>query len=735
MSQSDKVNSGPQNSVSKSNGFGTFAGVFTPSILTILGVIMYLRFGWVVGQVGLMGTLIIVTLSTAITFLTALSIASIATDQDVRTGGAYYMISRSLGIETGGAVGIPLFLAQALSIALYTIGFAESVVQVFPQFDPRWIGMVTTLLVGALALFSAKIAIRSQFFIMIAIVLSLVSLIFGQGTEVADVGLWEGQGKESFWRVFAVFFPAVTGIMAGVNMSGDLKDPKRSIPRGTFLAIGVGYIIYMSLPIILASRASGESLISDPLIMRKISFWGDAILLGVWGATLSSAIGSILGAPRVLQALARDKVLPKSLRWLGKGKGEDDNPRAGTIFTIALALIAVYFGNLNAVAPVLSMFFLTTYGVLNISATIEKVLGSPSFRPTFKVHWIFSFLGAIACIAVMILINAAATVIAILFIIVLYIWLQRRELQTTWGDVRQGLWMAISRTALLRVKQSADAKNWRPHLMVLSGAPTKRWHLVELGHDLSQNKSLMTVATAITSDVLTAHRRLKMEQNIRDYLQQRGINSLVRVYNTQQVLSGTKSMLSTYGLGQITPNTVLMGASENAAHLNDYCELIGHSYALGKSVLIARSPDVLGHGKYRRIDIWWGGLKANGGLMIVLAHLLQRSRNWKNTEVNVKMLSRSEKAAEGASFNLASLLKEMRVDHNEKVIYEPEKDFYEVLEDNSKGADLVLLGMAIPQDGFDYPAYYQNLNLKTKNLPSTLFVLASQEVEFGEVLS
>ncbi len=697
---------------------------------------MYLRFGWVLGNVGLIGTLAIVSISTAITFFTALSIASIATDQNVRTGGAYYMISRSLGIETGGAIGIPLYLAQALSIALYTIGFAESLTQVFPQFDQKVVGLITTVAVGALALYSAKIAIRSQFIIMAAIALSLISLFFGQPIEETGITYGTPEAAEvGFWRVFAVFFPAVTGIMAGVNMSGDLKDAKRSIPRGTFYAIGTGYLIYMSLPIILSLRAGNQALIDDPLIMRKIAFWGDAILLGVWGATLSSAIGSILGAPRVLQALARDSVLPPALRWLGKGKGEDDNPQAGTLFTLGLALIAVYFGNLNIVAPILTMFFLTTYGVLNISATLEKVLGSPSFRPTFKVHWIFSFLGAIACIWVMLLINASATAIATLFMLILYFWLQRRELQTTWGDVRQGLWMAISRSAILRIKRNVDPKNWRPHILVLSGAPTKRWHLIKLGHDISQNRSLMTVCTALTNPDLQIERQHKMESNIREYLNQRGINALVRIFYAQNVLNDTKAMISTYGLGAISPNTILMGASENPANLSAYCELIRHCYASRRNVVIARQAENLNDQPYKRIDIWWGGLKANGGLMIVLAHMLQRSVNWKNTEVNVKMLSRNEKAAQGASANLSTLLKEMRVDHNEEVICEPDKDFYSVLESDSKGADLVMLGMAIPSSEMDYESYYQGLSRKTKNLPSCLFVLASQEVAFKEVLS
>ncbi len=287
---------------------GTFGGVFTPSLLTILGVIMYLRFGWVVGNVGLLGTLVIVTLSTAITFLTALSIASIATDSQVKGGGAYYMISRSLGIEVGGAVGIPLFIAQALSVALYVIGFAESLVAVFPFLDMKLVGCGVTLTIGLLALFSTEATIRTQYFILAAIVISLLSLVFGSPLVETDVDLWTNRAdtREGFWPVFAVFFPAVTGIMAGVNLSGDLKDPAKSIPKGTFLAVGCGYLVYMTLPIILAQRVDATTLIEDPLIMRKISLWGDGILLGVWGATLSSAVGSILGAPRIHQTIAKD---------------------------------------------------------------------------------------------------------------------------------------------------------------------------------------------------------------------------------------------------------------------------------------------------------------------------------------------------------------------------------------------------------------------------------------------
>lgn len=260
---------------------------------------MYLRFGWVVGNVGLIGTLIIVTLATSITFLTSLSIASIATNAPVKAGGAYFMISRSLGIEMGGAVGIPLFLAQAFSVALYIMGFSESMVAIFPSLNIKLVGVVTTILLSLLSMFSTKAAIRAQFVILAIIAFSLVSFFFGSPIEDSYIELWgvPAAQSENFWTVFAVFFPAVTGIMAGVNMSGDLKDPAKSIPKGTFLAVGVGYVIYMVVPFFFAFRADAITLVSDNMIMQKIAFWGFAILLGIWGATLSSAVGSTSRTP------------------------------------------------------------------------------------------------------------------------------------------------------------------------------------------------------------------------------------------------------------------------------------------------------------------------------------------------------------------------------------------------------------------------------------------------------
>ncbi|NLE64737.1 MAG: amino acid permease, partial [Elusimicrobia bacterium] len=366
----------PTTQKTKGYQFGTFQGVFTPNILTILGVIMYLRFGWVLGQVGLPQTLFIVTLSTAITFLTALSISQMATNARMGVGGAYHIISRSLGPQAGAAIGIPLFLAQALSIAFYTAGFAESLGMMFPEYPVRTLGVIALGGITLIAYFSADIALKVQYVIMAAIALSLVSFFLGSPADV-PVAADSSFLRLPFWAVFAVFFPAVTGILSGLSLSGDLKDPARSIPRGTIGAVLISYVIYMSIPLFLTGLGlSPSTLIEDAFVMQKVARWDILVMAGLWGATLSSAVGSILGAPRTLQALARDHVVPK---FLSRGYGSKNEPHLALFLSALIGLSGILAGSLDSIATLLTMFFLTTYGLLNLSAAVEGMIQNPSW--------------------------------------------------------------------------------------------------------------------------------------------------------------------------------------------------------------------------------------------------------------------------------------------------------------------------------------------------------------------
>ena len=320
------------NSGSSSTGkLGTFLGVFTPTILTILGVIMYLRFGWVVGQVGLFKTLLIVLLANLITLLTSLSLSAVATNSHVGVGGAYYMISRSLGLEIGGAIGFPLFISQALSVTLYAFGLAESLKFVWPGVPVSAAAFVIIALVALLSSRGATFALRAQIPVMVLIGLSLLALaagtIWGPGVKSAAPAS-DVIERAGFWLVFAVFFPAVTGIMAGLSMSGDLADPRQSIPRGSVVATLVGLLVYLVVPVLLYFGADAASLTDDPLIWNRIALLGPWLVLpGLWGAIFSSAVGSMLGAPRTLQALALDRLVP---RWLaGSAKAGDEPFRLG----------------------------------------------------------------------------------------------------------------------------------------------------------------------------------------------------------------------------------------------------------------------------------------------------------------------------------------------------------------------------------------------------------------------
>ena len=346
---------------------GAFVGVFTPTVLTILGVIMFLRMGWVVSNAGLRGTLLIVVIANAITLITALSMSALATNMK-GVGGAF-IISRSLGLGVGGAIGI-LYLSRVLSVTLYAYGLAESVKIVWPGAPVQLLAAIVVVLVTVLASRSTELTLKAQLPIMGLIAAAILSLLAGVewGTlRVPMEGQYANLYTDEQLALFAVqgvapppgafghpcvFFPAVTGVLAGVSLSGDLKDPSVAIPRGVIGAVVVGFVIYLVIPIALAHAASAEVL-ANPLVWTSVAAVSWLVMPGLWGAILSSAFGSILGAPRTLQALATDRLAPRMFSKLDKETGE---PLAGMRISGAIALVAVLLGDLNAVASWVTIF-------------------------------------------------------------------------------------------------------------------------------------------------------------------------------------------------------------------------------------------------------------------------------------------------------------------------------------------------------------------------------------------
>jgi len=457
--------------------FNTFGGVFTPCTLTILGVIMFLRLGQVVGRAGVLQTVAIILLANVITLLTGFSLSAIATNTRVRGGGAYYLISRSLGVEFGGAIGIVFFSAQAMAAAMYVVGFTEACVTVFPNMtlSPRGVATVVNVCVFACVYIGAGWTLRLQYGILAVMVAALVSFFVGAFAIASPAALTtnlqpayaEGGG---FFTTFALFFPAVTGIMAGANMSGDLKNPGRMIPLGTLAAIGVTALVYLVMALVLGASCSRDALLENNYVVRDTAWWPVMITAGIFAATLSSALASMMGAPRILQALARDDVF-KWLGIFGRGSGRHGEPRRAIFLTFLISQACVLLGDLDAIAPLITMAFLMTYGMLNLATYSESVSRNPSYRPRFRYsHWSTAILGAVGCLVVMFLVAPVWAIVAILGLAGIYRYVSVREIEARWGDVRSGTMFERARRSLLALEEEAyHPKNWRPFVLALSG--------------------------------------------------------------------------------------------------------------------------------------------------------------------------------------------------------------------------------------------------------------------------
>ena len=484
--------------------FGTFAGVFTPTTLTILGVIMYIRQPWVVGNAGVVGALVIVLLSVAITFTTALSLSSITTNVRIGSGGAFSLISQSLGLEIGGAIGIPFYFAQAIAVAMYIFGFREGLQTLVPGVNPIILDVGIFILVMTIAFISTSFAFKIQYIILGIIVLSLIS-IYGSlfvnelNFNFEWIGKYPGsiendfQGS-SFWIVFAVFFPAVTGVMAGANMSGDLTNPRKSIPLGTISSVILTTIIYVSLIFVAAFIATPDELAKDYNIFIEKALYGPIVLAGLLGATLSSALGSFVGAPRILLALGEKNILPKS--QIFAKTSEKGEPLNAMLVTAIIVLFGISLRNLNTIAPLLTMFFMITYAMVNVVALVEQTLGLPSFRPTLKIPIIVPAIGAFGSIAIMFIMNVLVALFSIIFIILFYLYLVKMNIKSAAGDSRSGLFTALAEWATKKTNNlspTREVRSWRPDLLIPINIPKELRSSYKLIHSIVYPKGSVKI--------------------------------------------------------------------------------------------------------------------------------------------------------------------------------------------------------------------------------------------------
>ncbi|MEX1328764.1 MAG: amino acid permease, partial [Desulfobacterales bacterium] len=699
---------------------------------------------YVVGNAGLGLALLILFLANSISVLTSVSLSAIATNLKVKGGGDYYLISRTLGHEFGGAIGIVVFLAQSVSIAFYCLGFGEALAHLFAvnlSILPQIIAALAVSFLFIFAWLGADWATRFQYVVMAVLAAAIVSFFIG-GFIKWDSGLlaqnWSlPQTNLDFWVLFAIFFPAVTGFTQGVSMSGDLKDPGKSLPRGTFMAVGISIIVYFLSSIVFAAALPAEVMRGDYGAMNRVAFYGFLVTAGVIAATLSSAMASFLGAPRILQSLAADRIFP-FLVFFAKGSGPTANPRRGVLLSAGIAYATVAWGQLNLIAPVVSMFFLISYGLLNYATYYEASSQSPSFRPRFRYFnkWL-SLAGALACLGVMLAIDIAAGTVAVAVLFGIFQYLKRTAGPSRWADSRRSHHLQRIREHLLAAAVEPEhARYWRPQILAISDDPQRRSQLLRFSSWIEGNSGLTTVVQILEGQGLKMRKlKMKAEAQLQRDLQKEEAQAFPLVVTAPNFETGIQAVIQAYGIGSIKANTILLnwlGRSPTkflGLHDREFGRNLRTAHRHGCNIVIL---DVKADkwraleetdGQDRDIDVWWWG-DATSRLMLLMAYLIKRNEKWRNAKI--RLLAAASGNGDGQTIeSLEEMLEDVRIEATPVLVENVDAD---TLAEYSADASIAFLPFRVSDhrvlDPFGNPME-DTLFL----LPVTALVMAADDVD------
>lgn len=641
--------------------------VFMTAISTILGAILFLKFGFALAHVGLAGTLAIILIGHLVTIPTAMAVAEIATNQKVEGGGAYYIISRSFGLNIGGAIGIALYLAQSISIAFYVIAFTESleIVREWVTSEYHVIIPKEAITFGTMGLLSlliltrgANVGVKALYGVVVILILALIMFFLGQGgdydgssnmfrTITDDYKNADGShGPKPFFYVFAIIFPAFTGIAAGLGLSGDLKDPKKSIPSGTLWATVVGILVYIAVAFKLFLSASPETLGNEEtIVMSKIAMWGPIISIGLAAAAISSALGSIMIAPRTLQALGVDKVFPgpKVNSFIGQGRKKDNEPINSALITCLIGFFFCSLGDINMVAEIISMFFMVTYGAICLVSFFEHFAADPSYRPTFKSKWWLSLLGGVLCFWLMFKMNTDYAIASLIMMALFYIWITRNSKEKNgMAHLFKGVIFQITRSLQIflqrRESEVENAEGWRPFIICISQDSFKRSGAFSMVSWISHKYGFGTYMHFVEGYLNADTTRLSKAVKSRLINLASGVKS--RVYlDTIISPSYTSAIAQAVQLPGISGKGNNMILFEYSTSETSNLNHIAENYSILKSseldVCVLRST-FKGFGYHKSIHIWITTADiVNGNLMILLGYIILGHPDWKDAEIEI----------------------------------------------------------------------------------------------------
>uniref|UniRef100_A0A8D2MM45 Solute carrier family 12 member 2 n=1 Tax=Zonotrichia albicollis TaxID=44394 RepID=A0A8D2MM45_ZONAL len=772
--------------------FGWIKGVLVRCMLNIWGVMLFIRLSWIVGQAGIGLSVLVIGMATVVTTITGLSTSAIATNGFVRGGGAYYLISRSLGPEFGGAIGLIFAFANAVAVAMYVVGFAETVVELLKENgtlmidemnDIRIIGAITVVILLGISIAGMEWEAKAQIVLLVILILAIGDFVIGTFIPLeskkpkgffgynADIFM-ENFGpdfrqEETFFSVFAIFFPAATGILAGANISGDLADPQSAIPKGTLLAILITTLVYAGIAVSVGScvvrDATGNvndtivselanctsaacklnydfsscqsqagchyGLMNNFQVMSMVSGFAPLITAGIFSATLSSALASLVSAPKIFQALCKDSIYP-GFQMFAKGYGKNNEPLRGYILTFLIALGFILIAELNVIAPIISNFFLASYALINFSVFHASLAKSPGWRPAFKYYnmWI-SLIGAILCCIVMFVINWWAALLTYVIVLGLYIYVTYKKPDVNWGSSTQALTYLNALQHSIRLSGVEDhVKNFRPQCLIMTGAPNARPALLHLVHAFTKNVGLM-----ICGHVHMGPRRQAMKELSTDlakyqrWLIKNKMKAFYAPVHAEDLRDGGQYLMQAAGLGRMRPNTLVVGFKKNwrqgdMRDVETYINLFHDAFDVQYGVVVIRLKEGLdishlqaqelhlmifsvikqntSKPKFRymffpdskssssplnvtdqrlldassqfqkkqgksNIDVWW--LFDDGGLTLLIPYLITTKKKWKDCKIRVFIGGKINRIDHDRRA-MATLLSKFRIDFSDIMV-------------------------------------------------------------------
>ncbi|MCK3685034.1 amino acid permease [Maribellus sp. YY47] len=704
--------------INQTKQFGT-APVFFTAISTILGAILFLRFGFAVGTLGFWGVVIIILLGHLVTIPTALAISEIATNKRVEGGGEYFIISRSFGLNIGATIGIALFFSQAISVAFYIIAFTEAfefffdfLAKTYDFILPRQVISLPVMFGLAVMIVKkgANLGVKALYVVVGILFISLILFFMGSTSHAANVDYSLADSKfrnpESFFLVFAIIFPAFTGMTAGVGLSGDLKKPSKSIPLGTILATFSGMIIYFFVIFKLAGSASVEDLLNKQLVMGDIAIAGAVVIpLGLAASTFSSALGSFMVAPRTLQALALDKAFPskKINTWLSAGNPEDNEPKHASLVTSVIAFVFVALGNVNAVASIISMFFMVTYGSLCLISFLNHFGSSPSYRPTFKSRWYISLVGFLVSVWVMFKISTTYALLAIVVMTLVYLYVNHyHKHRKGFASIFANAIFQLNRDIQIMLQKKRSKvmqQEWRPSAICISNKPIHKNKAFQLLNWISYKYGFGTYLHLI-EDYYSKNTVKEAEKKLGEILE--AINEVDNFVYVDTIISPSytsaiSQAIQIPGIAGMENNMVIF---EYDKEQPDNLKKVIENFALVNSgrfdiciLACSEKPMNMRNG----IHIWINSLDTeNSNLMILLSFIILGHPELKKTEIKIFALCK-ENELSSTKTELKNLIILGRLPINEKnvkVILQPAGvSSRRIIAEHSSKAGLTLIGL------------------------------------------